>query len=180
VHFDMGSVPDWVEAFGTSGALIFLAVQHRFDRRKDRADREAAADLKRDEEKRQARLVTVSLGWNFGMGEGHSVTMNLTNHSEQPLRDLIPVAEDRESGRDEIDLQGSSFSESSAVGPAGRTGFSRVRFQNQPLPREHGNDNRGQEDLERRLRIGVEFTDAEGRRWLQTPSGVPVRRHETR
>jgi hypothetical protein len=105
---DFGSLPDWVEALGTSGALIFLGVQHRFDRRKDRAEREAAAELKRDEEMRQARLVTVTAGWNYSMDTGYNTTIYLFNESGQPLRNLTPVIEDRSSGSDQVDRKRSA------------------------------------------------------------------------
>jgi hypothetical protein len=49
---DFGSVPDWVEAIGTSGALIFLAEQYRRDRKRDRDARTAEIIARADNEAR--------------------------------------------------------------------------------------------------------------------------------
>lgn len=56
---DLGSLPDWVEALGTSGALFYIPVQHHSDRRRDREEKELAAATRRDTEASQARLISV-------------------------------------------------------------------------------------------------------------------------
>ena len=96
---DFGSVPDWVEALGTSGALIFLAVQYRRDRQRDRKTAQDAADARRDDEARQARLISVKVRWVNEMWDEFDNQppdptwfgeIQVINDSSQPIRDICP------------------------------------------------------------------------------------------
>jgi hypothetical protein len=173
---DFGSVPDWVEALGTSGALAFLAGQYRRDRIKARADGKAADAAKRDLDAAQARLVSVTWNWENSLRYGFTAAVDVANDSSGPIRNLVMIIEDPESGTSRLDEDygaGSWVANRLAAGKGIRL-YGRPIIQ-PPAPTD-GNDHSGQDWLYLSHRLGVEFTDAAGIRWVQFATGVPERR----
>ena len=189
--FDFGSVPDWVEAFGTSGALIYIAVQHHRDRQRDRTAVEAAERAQRDNEARQARLISVTLSWRFDHeGEpreqrwpGWLARLAVTNDSAEPIRNVRAILRPRRTLAEMADRFAS---------PEDRTGDyaavlrprEEIRMDVEPLFQAEeylGDDEYGpdrptpQRQLDSRYQAGVTFTDAAGLRWFQSNGGLPHR-----
>lgn len=161
---DLGNVPDWIAAIGTSGALFFVIYQHFRDRRRDQ-------ETARQEQARQARLISVSASGGFNSDLGFKYGFGVQNDSGLLIRNVRPVVEDRHSGTDQIS-PGQTAAAIAVLEPGRRHDF-QVRVLAQ-LSRDTAVSRREQmQQVEQTLRAGVEFTDAEGRRWLQLPDGNP-------
>lgn len=189
--YDLGSIPDWVEAVGTSGALIYIAVQHHRDRQKDREVAKVTEATKRDNEARQARLASVTSTWRFDPeGEpqadrspGWRATMTVMNDSSEPIRSIEPGLRDRGTGE-------SGVAEWWWVGkfPAVLRPGEHVDLVASPQfqPDEPADDScygpgdpHPRTQLGSRYQEGVYFTDAAGLRWFQSTGGLPVRQMQS-
>ena len=189
VSLDFGSVPDWVEALGTSGALVYIAFQYHRERGKDRAAREEALEVSRaaelernDRQAAQARQITVSHGWSYSDMEGCTILVSVNNDSEQVIRHLALQLADVDTGEDVLDVETPTVTPMyltaqrlKADDMASLSGLPKF----QPQKRRDGHDDDGFNELDRKIRVGVSFTDAAGLRWTQYEDGVPRRRIES-
>ena len=172
---DFGSLPDWVEAVGTAGALIYIAVQSHQDRRKSREDRREALDERRDLEAAQARLVSVSIGWGFG-AFGHEAVGRVYNHSSGPISDVATYLKDLHTvaTSDPLPQDRPTTAAAALVLPGEYSGFTIYPPRRIAAPRD-GNDSAAYQAPMRTFEVCVEFTDAKGLRWSRVGSEQPKR-----
>jgi hypothetical protein len=195
---DFGSVPDWVEAIGTSGALLILVGQFLRERGKERAAKEFAATAQRDEEARQARLVSVTTRLHYGSIDeedeyGWKVVVQVINDSSEPIRNIepflmprsvadVPIGAQwpdyvREAIRGAIRNWWAENSDRTVIRPGQQA---TLMFVPSDQPDEPGDPNDPTSpDTTRpfcdKYEIGATFTDAAGLRWSQVNRGQPIR-----
>ncbi|MET0492927.1 MAG: hypothetical protein ABW000_07315 [Actinoplanes sp.] len=175
---DFGNVPDWLAAFGTTGGLIFFGVQLKRDRHKDRKSAAAEIAAAHDSEANQARLVTVAWSWSYleddrGGESRYHVHVDVVNDSSAPIRHLDVVIEKRTSLLPGPAFERSVGSRLMFLSP-GESHRMTVAPDDPPQkPEMFWPDSDG--DLEASHWVGVQFTDAAGLRWFQSPHGQPMR-----
>ncbi|MEU7902193.1 hypothetical protein [Actinoplanes sp. NPDC049118] len=185
---DLGNVPDWIQAIGASGALIYLAVQHQFDRKKTREAREEAERARRDTEAAQARQVVVTYSWRYEETVGCFVTVNVLNDSDRLIRHVALTILDKETGADGVDLTRPVDDPEEwryTVDQITAHSAAKMRAQSRRQPvntleqsQMHGYRHREEHaaiELEIRYEVSVVFTDASGLVWRQWLHGYPER-----
>ena len=192
---DFGSVPDWVEAIGTSGALGFLAYQVIRERRRDRQMQEREAAARRDDEARQARLVSVAIKFHYGLLDddyGWRIIATVINDSAEPIRNVepylmpraiasLPLATrrgaTREMLKDAIRTWWPDDDQHTVISPGKELGVTFVPIE-QPDepgdPHDPATPDTTSPFVEK-YDIGAVFTDAAGARWSLTHLGEPER-----
>lgn len=196
---DFGSVPDWVEALGTSGALGFLAVQLVRERKRDRETQERAAATKRDDEAKQARLISIKVSWKFGHECGSTEVdrpdariwlgqIHVMNDSTQPIRRVFPYMKHRRNQRGPrwekfptfIDRWTPVEGDPSVLRPGQEVVLEVVpAFADEPAGGrpQHDDDHpsRRRKQLEHDFETGVSYVDAAGILWDHVTENLPLR-----